>query len=124
MAPVASASAHAHRSTVQSSFPDMAAYLQEVLGQKLTAHIAGVSDPRTVSRWIKGDRDPRPDSEARIVAAFQTFQLLLTEEAPQTVRAWFLGLNPQLGDQSPVEALRDGEYRATLGAAKAFLAGG
>ncbi len=118
------ASEQAHRTTIQSSVPDMAAYLQEVLGQKLTAHIAGVSDPRTVNRWIKGEREPRPDAEARVVATFQVFQLMLSEEAPQTIRAWFLGLNPQLGDQSPTEALRAGEFRATLGAAKAFLAGG
>lgn len=124
MTPTTSASTRAHRSTVQSSVPDMAAFLQETLGQKLTAYIADVNDPRTVSRWSKGERQPRSESEARIVAAFQTFQLLLTEEAPQTVRAWFLGLNPQLGDESPAAALREGKFRDTLTAAKAFLSGG
>jgi hypothetical protein len=40
------------------------------------------------------------------------------------VRAWFLGLNPQLDDQSPAQSIRIGEFRDVLVAAKAFLAGG
>jgi hypothetical protein len=56
--------------------------------------------------------------------AYQTFQLLLAEESPHTVRAWFLGLNPQLDDQSPAQSIREGDFRDVLVAAKAFLAGG
>lgn len=119
-----SAEAQAHRSAMQASFSDMAAYLQEVLGQRLTAHIADVEDPQTVGRWIKGGRKPRAESEERVVAAYQIFQLLLSEEAPQTIRAWFLGLNPQLDDSSPAQALREGQFKQTMGAARAFLAGG
>lgn len=114
----------AHRKTVESSFGDVASFLQEVLGQKLVAYIAGVKDPRTVGRWIAGDREPRPTAEANVRFAYQIFQLLLAEEAPQTVRAWFLGLNPQLGDDSPVESIKTAHFREVMGAARAFLAGG
>ena len=49
---------------------------------------------------------------------------LLAEESPHTVRAWFLGLNPQLDDESPAQSIREGDFRDVLVAAKAFLAGG
>ena len=114
----------AHRKAVESSIADVVGYLQEVLGQKLVAHIAGVSDPRTVARWTAGDRSPRSENEQRLRCAYQTFQLLLAEESPHTVRVWFLGLNPQLDDQSPAQSIREGNFRDVLVAAKAYLAGG
>jgi hypothetical protein len=63
-------------------------------------------------------------TEAKLRGAFQVFQLLLTEESPHTVRAWFVGLNPQLDDESPATAISEGRIRDVLVAAKAFLAGG
>jgi hypothetical protein len=111
-----SAPQEAHRKAVESTVQDVVGYLQEVLGQKLVAYIAGVSEPRTVGRWAA--------HEQRLRCAYQTFQLLLAEEAPHTVRAWFLGLNPQLDDESPAESIRKGAFRDVLVAAKAFLAGG
>lgn len=119
-----SAPEEAHRRAVESTIQDVVGYLQEVLGQKLVAYIAGVSDPRTVARWAAGERSPRQDHEQRVRCAYQIFQLLLAEEAPHTVRAWFLGLNPQLDDESPAESIREGMFREVLMAAKAFIAGG
>lgn len=119
-----SASQQAHRTAVQATIQDVVRYLQEVLGQKLTAHIAGVSDARTVGRWASGERSPRAEHEQRLRCAYQIFQLLLDEEAPPTIRAWFLGLNPQLDDESPAESVRKDMFRETLVAARAFLAGG
>jgi len=52
------------------------------------------------------------------------FQLLMSVESPHTVRAWFTGMNPQLDDLSPAEAVRGGQDRAALAAARAFVAGG
>ncbi len=124
MTKLRSAPQQAHRKAVASSIVDVVGYLQEVFGQKLVAHVAGVSDPRTVARWAAGERAPRSEHEQRLRCAYQTFQLLLAEESPYTVRAWFLGLNPQLDDQSPAQCIREGDFRDVLVAAKAFLAGG
>jgi hypothetical protein len=122
--PVRDASAEAHRRTVEASIKDIAAFLQEVFGQKLVAHMAGVSETRTVSRWVSGETPPRPANEERLRQAYYIFRLLNTEESPHTVRAWFVGLNPQLDDESPASAIREGRARDVLVAAKAFLAGG
>ena len=77
-----SAPQEAHRKAVESNIADVVGYLQEVLGQKLVAHIAGVADPRTVARWAAGERAPRAEHEQRLRCAYQTFQLLLAEESP------------------------------------------
>jgi hypothetical protein len=124
MADLRIASQAAHRQAVESSVQDVVAYLQEVLGQRLVAAIAGVADTKAVARWSAGQRAPRHEAEQRLRDAYQIFRLLLAEEAPQTVRAWFIGLNPQLDDESPVRAIRDGRAQDVMVAAKAFLAGG
>jgi hypothetical protein len=116
--------AEAHRTKVATTPADLVAFLQEGLGQKLVAFMAGVEDPKTVGRWAKGERAPRRDAEHRLREAFHIFQLLLTQESPHTVRAWFVGLNPQLDDESPAQAIREGRVKDVLVAAKAFLAGG
>jgi hypothetical protein len=118
------ASVEAHRTTVESSMADVAAFLQDALGQKLVAYMAGVSDPKAVGRWASGDRNPRAETERRLRDAQYIFHLLVTKESPYTVRAWFVGLNPQLDDESPASAIREGRTRDALVAAKAFLAGG
>lgn len=113
-----------HRTTVDSSPSDIAAFLQEVLGSRLVAIMVDVRDPKTVNRWAKDERAPRAEAEARLRAIFHIFQLLLTKESEHTVRAWFVGLNPQLDDESPARAIAAGRTRQVVVAAKAFLAGG
>lgn len=125
MANVREAAADAHRATVESSVADIAAFLQDALGQKLVAFMVGVDDPKTIGRWASEKSAPQDsDVERRLRDAFQIFRLLLAKESPYTVRAWFVGLNPQLDDEPPATAIRDGRTRETLIAAKAFLAGG
>lgn len=118
------ASTEAHRTTVESSVADIAAFLQDVLGQKLVAYLVGVQDPKTIGRWAKGTLPQDSDSESKLRGAYQVFRLLMTEESPHTVRAWFVGLNPQLDDESPAAAISEGRIKDVMVAAKAFLAGG
>ena len=124
MSQLLSAPQDAHRKAVELTIQDVVGYMREVLGQKLVTYIAGVSDPRAVCRWAAGERTPRAEHKQRLHCAYQTFQLLLAEESSDTVRAWFLGLNPQLDDESPAQSIHDGAFRDVLAAAKALLAGG
>ncbi|HET6909167.1 MAG TPA: hypothetical protein VFH54_07505 [Mycobacteriales bacterium] len=118
-----SAAQAAHARAMKFELPDIVQFLQETLGQKLVAHIADV-DPKTVGRWASGDSSPRPPAEQRLRLAFQVFHLLQEEESPHTIRAWFIGLNPQLDDVAPATAIRDGHLRDALIAARAYIAGG
>lgn len=114
----------AHDRAAPASTREMAAYLQEHLGRRLTAVLAGVSDSREVGRWAQGDHAPRHDSELALSGAYQVFRLLAEVESPHTVRAWFIGMNPQLDDESPIEAIAAGRRREVLAAARAYAAGG
>ncbi len=114
----------AHQKAVVFEVKDIARYLQETLGQKLVAFMTGVADPKRVGRWAQGSQAPREDAERRLRAAFQIFHLLLAEDSAHVVRAWFIGMNPQLDDDSPAEAIRDGRLKEALAAARAFVSGG
>jgi hypothetical protein len=110
----------AHRSATEAQPAYMAASLQDALGQRLVAYIVNVGDPKTVARWAREDRSPSAENEERLRAAFYIFQLLNELESSHTVRAWFAGLNPLLGDESPASVLREGRMKEAAAAAKAF----
>jgi hypothetical protein len=124
MADIALASREAHRQTTESTVAQITSFLEEVLGRKLVAKLAGVQDPKAVGRWATGERAPRASSEERLRIAYQVFRLLLAEESKFTIRAWFIGLNPQLNDESPLLAIQEGRFQEVMVAAKAYVAGG
>jgi len=113
----------AHARAVQDSIPHMATFLRDHLGAALLSVIAGV-DVRTVNRWASGEVAPRDPAERRLRATYQVYGLLAEQEAPATIRAWFIGMNPQLDDTSPAEAIANDEYRSAMTAARAFVTGG
>lgn len=115
----------AHRQSVYASVAEVAGYLQELLSRRLVAYIAGVKDAKTVTRWASGEvENVRHDNEKRLRTAYEIAQLLVRFDSPRVVKAWFIGLNPQLGDVSPAEAIHDGELKEAMSAARAFVAGG
>lgn len=95
-------------------------FLVENLGKKLTALTLAV-EPRTIERWSTGEHKPQLAQERKLRATYQVFQLVQTVEAAPTVRAWFMGMNPQLDDLSPAEAIALGQLRETMAAARAFV---
>lgn len=124
MADLSLASREAHRQTTETSIEQITTFLEEVLGRKLVAALAGVADSKAVGRWAAGERSPRAGAEERLRVAYQVFRLLLTEESKHTIRAWFIGLNPQLNDESPIMVIRAGRFQEVMVAAKAYVSGG
>jgi hypothetical protein len=117
---------HVHRLATTAPVREVATLLQDVLSRRLTAFIAGVTDGKSVTRWASGEVTTIRDyeMEQRLRTSYEIAQLLLSGDSPQTVKAWFIGLNPQLGDTSPAEAIREGKLRESLAAARAFAVGG
>ena len=111
-----------HRQAIAASLPTLASLLQEVLTRRLTAYIAGVKDAKTVARWANGEIAEIRDQavEQRLRTTYEITHMLLGGDSAQTVRAWFIGLNPQLGDIPPAEAIRDGQLKEALAAARLF----
>jgi hypothetical protein len=83
----------------------MAQYLDELLGQKLTALIVGVSDPRQIGRWARGEDEPEGGLAAPLSTAYQIATRLRRVESVVAVRAWFVGMNPDLDDRAPAEVI-------------------
>ena len=116
------ASSRAHRETVSESVVSITSFLADLLGGRLTARLAGV-DTSSISRWKSGTANPQADSEHRLRAAHQVARLLLAVDADDTVRAWFIGMNPQLEDGAPIDAIAAGDTKAVLAAARSFIDG-
>ncbi|MGA7669675.1 MAG: XRE family transcriptional regulator [Nitrolancea sp.] len=116
-----------YRASVMTPLSEIARTLEQVLSRRLTAVIVGLKDGKTIARWAAGDTQEirNEDTEQRLRMTYQIVLLLLrSQDSQQTVKAWFIGLNPQLGDVSPAEAIRSGQLQETLAAARAFVIGG
>ena len=115
--------AHAYQESVREEPARIAQFLQETLGQKLTAYAVGVRDPRAIGHYTRG-REPHDDTLVRLRDLFEITRLLVAHESPATVRAWMIGSNPQLGDYAPIELLHDDDVEPVFTAADAFLTAG
>jgi len=114
-----------HRHAVTAPIAEIALFMQELLSRQLVAKIAGVNG-KSVTRWATGEITEirEPVTEQCLRASYEIAQLLLGSDSPQTVRAWFIGLNPNLHDISPVDAIADGNLKDVLAAARAFAMSG
>ena len=101
---------------------DLSRSLQEILGPRLTAIVAGVDDVATLRRWAGGQPVPG-QAMARLCTALEAAETLLTVESRATVRAWFVGMNAVLDDTSPALAIASDPDRVLL-AARVFAAYG
>ncbi|GGD76763.1 hypothetical protein [Microbacterium murale] len=113
----------AHGQAVVAAIPEVVSRLRTVLGRDVVA-VLTARTPRAVTRWVAGDAEPPAREEDLLRDAFQIAQVLSEVEPDEVIRAWFMGMNPQLGDESPVEALREGRVRDAMAAARAFVNAG
>lgn len=118
----------AHVLATRSRFPDIARELREILGAKLCAYLGSVKETRAVNQWAAGSRKPNADVQRRLRTALQAAAPIADADSAAVAQAWFQGLNPQLGDRSPLRLLREGDIDEVgpevIGAARAFLADG
>ncbi len=112
---------HAHARVTRQGIAATAAALQELLGQRLVAVMAGVRDVKAVGRWARGEDVPRAQAAATLQNALHVVELLRSQEDDETIRSWFRGMNPDLGDRSPALVVRD-KPENVVQAARAFLA--
>jgi hypothetical protein len=85
----------AHGRITRQGVAATAAILQELFGQRLVA--------------------------AALQNTLQVIELLRSQEEDNTIRSWFRGMNPDLGDRPPALVIRS-EPEHVVQAARAFLA--
>jgi len=108
----------------QLPISEIARFLKEHLGQRTTAYIGGVTDPKMVSRWIARQNAPRDESQRRLREGYQAVRLLVSAYGDETAKAWLFGSNTRLDDQAPAYVLRHAssweDMRYVMPAARAF----
>lgn len=113
------------RQSVTSDISKVASYLQEHLGQKVTAYLSGVKDAKLVGQWAAGKVQPRPMPKHRLRSAYQAARYLVDAYDSETAQAWFFGRNSQLAGRAPAFALREGkdpeDWSFVVTAAKTFV---
>ena len=92
----------------------------------MTAFLAGLQAGKPIREWASGEVRGISDSEVeqRLRTAYAIAQLLLIHDSAGTVKSWFIGMNPDLDDVSPAEAIRDGKLDDAMAAANVFFAYG
>lgn len=111
--------------TFRNEVADIAAYLQDHLGQRITAYLSGLKSPKVVGQWKSGSVRPRETAETRLRTAYQAARFLVEAFDDETARAWFFGSNTRLEDEAPAYLLRHGEtpddFRGIVPVAKRFV---
>ncbi len=102
---------------------DVADFRQEVLSRRLVAYVAGVKDAKTVSRWAKGEVGSRAGRARGVFGRRTKSRSFGAVRFAPGWKAWFIGLNPQLDDESPAEAIREERLKEAMNAGLAFVAG-
>ncbi|MFC5177500.1 hypothetical protein [Nocardioides taihuensis] len=113
-----------HAETIRLDIHEVVRQLNSHLGPTLVATLANVRDSKLPHKWAKADGNvPRPESMRRLLAAHRIWSDISNADSDTVARAWFIGANPRLGEISPIMALREGDERSALAAAKAFVEG-
>jgi hypothetical protein len=113
----------AHGRSIGSEIHDILRVLVRALGKRAVGAIVK-KDVRTVDRWLAAKQPRVGVEEDRVLRdTYQIYEILAVDDNDHTVRAWFLGMNPQLDDQSPIDLLVGGRARAVIAAARMFANG-
>jgi hypothetical protein len=119
---MSNAEQEAHERAVQATAAEIAGYLQRLVGQRITADMAGTRDPKGVGKWARGEQMPHGSALSRLRTAYQIALLLESVYPPPTVRAWFVQMNPYLDHHAPASRIGV-DPRGVYHAARAFVAG-
>jgi hypothetical protein len=114
----------AYEDAMRASPAEVVSRLRDIIGVRVVAFIGNVKSTRPVAEWATGHRSPGELDLDRLRLAFHLAGLLREQFSPDTVQAWFKGMNPALGDVSPARVLRDADPAEVgpelLAAAKSF----
>jgi|1185.fasta_scaffold105145_1 hypothetical protein len=101
------------RDATTQSISEIASYLQEQLGQRVTAYLAGLTDVKQIGRYARRDGpEPRANVDRRLREGYKVVRLIATPYDTKTAKAWLFGTNTRLDDNAPIELLGRAESTA------------
>jgi hypothetical protein len=88
------------------SIREIAAYLQNTVGQRVAAAIAGLADAKQIGRYAR-ENGPEPHgvTERRLREGYKVVKMLVDVYDAKTARAWLFGTNTRVDDRAPIEVL-------------------
>ena len=88
------------------SIREIAAYLQEAVGQRVAAALAGLADAKQIGRYAR-ENGPEPHgvTERRLREGYKVVKMLVDAYDAKTARAWLFGTNTRLDDRAQIEVL-------------------
>ena len=101
----------AHRLDIDAasmSIREIATYLQDTVGQRVSAAIAGLADAKQTGRYTR-EHGPQPHAttDRRLREGYKVVRMLVDAYDDETAKAWLFGTNTRLDDQAPIEVLGD-----------------
>lgn len=94
------------------------------LGPTLVAGMTGSRDRRISHGWAKEDGpEPAAVSVRRLMAGIRLWTEISEAQGEHVARLWFIGSNPWLDEDSPVEAIMEDRFKEVRVAANAMLTG-
>jgi hypothetical protein len=116
-------SIEAHAAAARLGFREVVRQLNNHLGATLVAALAGVKDRGLPTKWARADGpEPSDARQTRVYKAHALFFALAQAESESVARAWMIGSNPLLGEDTPITALREDRFKELGQALNAFLA--
>lgn len=104
------------------SISEIAQYLQDTVGQRVAAAIAGLSDAKQIGRYARDVARPHATTDRRLRAGYKVVRMLVDAYDATTAKAWLFGTNTRLDDQAPIEVLgaatQSADFTMTVQAAR------
>jgi hypothetical protein len=96
--------------------------LNQTLGPTLVAALAGSRNPHASREWAsqRGD-SPTEEQAIRLRVAYKAWSAIEIEHGSDIARAWFIGANPWLGEDTPIDATREGRFAEMAASAQAMI---
>jgi hypothetical protein len=112
----------AHAKTARLGIREIVRRLNAALGATLVAGLAGSKDRKTSYKWAQ-QSGPTPNASAvkRLQFAYTQWVVVSEAEGEHVARMWFIGANPWLDHDSPVDAIRGDRFREVAAAAAAMV---
>ena len=80
-------------------------------------------DRSSVNRWLKGKDAPAMENQVKIVALRLILIRLLQIFKPETSKKWLLGINAYLGNNRPIDLIKQKRFSEVLAAVEQADAG-
>jgi hypothetical protein len=122
---MATTTRNAHAASARIGIREITRRLNSALGATLVASLAGSKDPKISYKWARADGpEPKNDAVRRLQFAHTQWLAITASEGEHVARMWFIGSNPLLDYDTPVDAIRENRFKEAAAAAAAMVEDG